>query len=384
MLKINKSYVIFSIAAGITAFAVGGPYPYLLFYSFLMMLVFALIHLAITRRCFSIEVDFKKDYYSTGDQGECITKINLDLAFPIPYLKIDGEAMRHSDNSFTGEMINLTADENKWIRNNIVFTKRGIYNLGRVEAYVTDIFNIFTYVKKLDKNIDIKVYPKIYRIRDIDKGGRDIFLEKADKNSTNEEQSIIKDVRKYRLGDSLKKVHWKISAKLGELYVKNTETISGEQYMVLVDMNKENYDYGDGLVEEQLIELTASILNHLSKREIDVDVFLNKKLMSVNSIKCSQDFEDFMDFIVLQKSDGEMKMSEFMHQLIHNFHRSHKILLIVPAMDDNITENILSLSNSGYDLAVFYCIEDNKAEQNKAKLEKMLIGCMSMKKMIID
>ncbi|MDP4088344.1 MAG: DUF58 domain-containing protein [Bacillota bacterium] len=384
MLKVNKLYLVLSVLVGIMALSIGGPYPYLVFYIFLLTIFLALFHIIITRHCFDVDIDFKRDYYSTGDQGECITKINLNLAFPIPYLKIDGEAMRYSDSSYSGEMINLTADENKWIRCNIVFRKRGVYHLGRVEAHVTDIFNIVTYVRKIDKNVDIKVYPRLYSIKDIDKGGRDIFLEKVDINSTNEEQSVIKDVRKYRVGDNLKKIHWKISAKFNELYVKNTETISGEQYVVLVDMNKKNYDFSGGLVEEQLIGMAVSIIDNLSRKELDVDVYLNKKVISLNRITCRQDFENFIDFMVLQISDGEQKMTEFMHQLIHNFHRSHKILLVIPVLDDNITDNILSLKDSGYDLAVSFCMEDAKAFDNKARLERMMIGCMSLREMITD
>ncbi len=382
MLKISKLYLLICVISGTTAVLIGGTFPYLLFYSFVGMLILAFINLAITKSCFNIEVDFKRDYYSTGDTGECITKINLNLLFPIPYLKIRSEAMKYSGNTYDSQIINLTADENKWIRSNIIFRKRGIYNLGRVDAYVTDIFNILTYIKKFDKDINIKVYPRIYNLRNLERGGSDIFLEKSDKNSTNEEQWLVKDVRKYRMGDSLKKIHWKISAKMNELYVKNTETISGEQYVVLVDMNKKNYDFPNMFIEEEIIEFTASMLNHLYKKEIDVDVYFNKKIMHMISIQCKQDFDAFMDFIVQQKSDGDVEITEFVHQLIYRFHRSHKIVLVVAALDDSLTENVLALKNSGYDLTVYYSTDKEETLRNRRKLETMLVECRTMKEMI--
>jgi uncharacterized protein (DUF58 family) len=382
MLKVNKNYAALVLIMVFLVLLIGGDFLYLALYTSLVTLIFSFAYILIAKNFLQFEVVFKRDYYSTGDSGESIMKINYDFPFPIPYLTIKSEAIKYGEDGLTGEITNMNSDENKWIKSKIVFRKRGLYYIGKAEVQISDIFKIFTYIKQEDKNINVKVYPKVHKIGHIDVGGKDIFLEKYDKHSTNEDQSIIKDVRKYKLGDSLKKVHWKISAKLNDLYVKNTETISGEQYVVLVDMNKENYTYGDGTVEENVVELTASILEYLSKREINADVYFNKKNMSIKQIMNQQTFNEFMDFIVTEESDGELSMQEFIYSIINRIHRSNKMLLVLPALKASTVENTLALREKGFDISVFYCVESDINKEYKSKLQRVGISCIGIREIM--
>ena len=382
MLKLNKYYLFSLIALATLTVLVGGHYLYLSFFMLIFMFMFSFIYILIAKNFIETEIVFKRDYYCTGDESQCITKINFDFAFPVPFLKIYSEAMKYSIGELKGEVTNMTADENKWIKSKILFNKRGLYNIGKYQIEISDIFKIFTYVKKEDRNINIKVYPRIYKIDSIANGGKDIFLEKYDKHSTNEEQSIIRDVRKYRMGDSLKKVHWKISAKLGDLYVKNTETISGEQYVVLVDMNKNNYAYEESLIEERVVEFAASVVNYLSAREINADVYLNKKNIEVKQVTDRQSFNEFMEYIIMEKSDGELSMQEFIYSMLSRIHRSNKLLLVLPELSKSIVESVISLKDNGYDIAVFCCIKNFDGEEQMEKLQRVGISCMELQDIV--
>ncbi|WP_139904311.1 DUF58 domain-containing protein [Clostridium thermarum] len=375
MIRVNKYYAVLMLTMMGLVLLIGGDFLYLAFYTALIITFFSLAYILIVKYALKFQVEFKRDYYSTGDSCESIIKLNFDFLLPIPYLKVKSDILKYSEGEHTGEVTNMNYDEDKWIKRKITFNKRGLYYIGKAYIEVSDIFKIFTYIKHEDKNINVKVYPKIYKIDYIDIGGKDIFLEKYDKHSTNEDQSIIKDVRKYRLGDSLKKVHWKISAKLGELYVKNTETISGEQYVVLVDMNKENYNYEDVFVEERVVELASSILHYLSEREINADVYFNKKNMMVKQVMNKQTFDEFMDFIVTEKSDGELCIQEFIYSIISRIHRSNKMLLVLPDLKANIVENTLALRDMGFDVSVFYCVETGNNEEYRCRLQMAGISC---------
>ena len=68
-----------------------------------------------------------------------------------------------------------------------------------------------------------------------------------------ENSIFIKDIRKYKIGDSLKRIHWKVSAKYGELYTKNYEMYSNEEYNIFLDMNNEIYKQENGDIIEEYI-----------------------------------------------------------------------------------------------------------------------------------
>lgn len=72
---------------------------------------------------------------------------------------------------------------------------------------------------------------------------------------------LFRSLRDYRVGDSLRQVHWKSSAKRGTLMIKETETEEAmHQVHLVLDPS------GDDEVVEQVFSVAASILNHLETR----------------------------------------------------------------------------------------------------------------------
>lgn len=67
----------------------------------------------------------------------------------------------------------------------------------------------------------------------------------------------------YQPGDSVKQIHWKLSSKLDELYIKQLETTTGQQFVLAVDATHigENIQLYDKLIEETANQLFSSVLN---------------------------------------------------------------------------------------------------------------------------
>lgn len=67
----------------------------------------------------------------------------------------------------------------------------------------------------------------------------------------------------YQPGDSVKQIHWKLSSKLDELYVKQLETTTGQQFILAVDTTQLGDDIKlyDKLIEETASQLFGSIIN---------------------------------------------------------------------------------------------------------------------------
>ncbi|WP_010294285.1 DUF58 domain-containing protein [Clostridium senegalense] len=64
-------------------------------------------------------------------------------------------------------------------------------------------------------------------------------LENLSKKIINvKERDIVRDVREYRVGDNVKNIHWKLSAKQNRLYVKNYEKLTGRKANIIVNMEK--------------------------------------------------------------------------------------------------------------------------------------------------
>jgi uncharacterized protein (DUF58 family) len=208
-------------------------------------------------------------------------------------------------------------------------------------------------------------------------GGKDIYLEAHDKNCNNEDSFSIRDVRKYRTGDSLKKVHWKLSAKYGELYVKNSETISGEEAVVFIDMNKNNYSFDElGITEEKVVDMTLSIISLMRQREVKTNLFINAANSENVQIVNKENFDSLIEYMLTLRSDSENKIEDFLQRNIYKLHKVNKIIIVLAVLYDEFINNVIDLKMKGYLISVIYCYKNAYNDEKEKMLSKWGIECV--------
>ena len=99
------------------------------------------------------------------------------------------------------------------------------------------------------------------------------------------------------------------SSKQDDLYVKNLDTISGEEIVLFVDMNSKTNSIDDFCaVEEDVIDFSASIMSQLVGRGLSIKVFLNASHGRYFELADRPGFNKLMDFLLSQKSDGTAEL----------------------------------------------------------------------------
>jgi len=83
------------------------------------------------------------------------------------------------------------------------------------------------------------------------------------RKASHEDYSSVTDVRKYEFSDSIKRIHWKLSAKKNELLVKNYDHSNTMVTAILLD-NRESFDdiKNPAALEDALIETAVSICKY--------------------------------------------------------------------------------------------------------------------------
>lgn len=367
------------ISSALFAFFEGGNLPYLLFYCATIIFAVGYIYMSIQKRFTDAEVIFKETVRQAGDEGECLIIVKCDSNLPLPYVEVSSGAYSQSRDVYSGDLVSVSAEENAWIRLKVEFRCRGIYDFGSLRLKSYDLFHVFSYDINLDCSIKVKVYPKIHSIVKINAGGKDIYQKSLSLRSNIEDVYTLKDVRKYRMGDSLKRIHWKVSAKYGDLFVKESDNISGEEYTLFLDMNKNNYFLDDnGSIEENMVELCASIVKNLLLKGIDSNILLNSRHPQNFKVSSSLGFESFMSSMIEQKSDGEKDFSSFIYENLQNLQKINGIALITGTIDGKLLRTAAEIKNNGYPAAVFYCDSDPDSCGNAASLSSMGINCLSL------
>jgi uncharacterized protein (DUF58 family) len=368
-IKINKLFIVLTFLSLLFALLQGGLLPYLLFYSLFFLFIISFFYIYIISKTLYVKVDAEQSYFSAGDNTECTTEINCTMTIPIPYVEVK--------NSDSDEVVTLTMNENTWINKKINFHSRGIYDVGTVYLKAFDVLNIVSFYKKEDLSTKLKVYPKVYQINSLSGGGKDVFINTFDKTVSNEDQFTIKDVRKYRNGDSLKKVHWKLSAKHNELYVKNADTISGEELILFMDMNKNNYSYDMlGKAEEAVVDISMSIIHYMIQRDMNLNIFINSDSLTSYKVYVKEDFNSLMELMVNMKSNGSLDLSTFMKEQCYKLPKVNKLVIVTAALNETLSNNLISYKKQGYNLSVFFYLKDTEAESHKNILKSWGIDCI--------
>lgn len=383
MMSFKKTFVILIILSFLLGLAYGGVLFYYLFYSMLFTLIATSVYIAIINYYIKIEIIFEADYLYAGDTADCTTILRCDVNLPVPYIEIRSAVFETAFTEYKAQLVSLTAEESQWIKNSIIFHKRGLYNLGKVNLKIRDVFNVIELRKNINTKDYVKVYPRIYNMASLMPGGKDIFRDSIDFRGNNEDQFTIKDVRKYREGDSLKKIHWKLSARYGELYVKNFENISGEETIIFVDLNKKNNDYDIyGVYEEKVVDMAISLINMMRKKDIGTKVYVNSKIPREFNILCKEDFNSLLEYFISQESDSELDFSEYIQENYYKIHRVNKLVAVTSKIDKKVVNNIIGIKNSGYSIALYYSLEEKNDIGLAEELRTRDIECLGFQELI--
>ncbi len=245
---------------------------------------------------------------------------------------------------------------------------KGVYKMGYVEAEFGDILGIFKWKKVFDEEIYLSVYPKVHLLKQLDIPLRQQFGTIAVKHNAYEDQASTRDIRKYNIGDSFKKMHWKVTAHKGDFFVRNAELNASADLNVFLDL----YDYGfpEDLasdIEEKGAECAASIIRYALFHSMTVN-FTAKGDMAANlTAKRVDRFEQFLDAISRLSAKGDIPISDLVKKEARKLDWDATVIVISPCIEKTATEAYLSLKASGIEFVIIYLCGDK--EENNESIE---------------
>lgn len=383
MFKINKIYIIILAAAFAFAYMEGGALPYTIFYAVLFIFIIGIFDSLLHCKDLNININCDKTSYNTGQSATFNMVVENNCVIPVSFLIIKNESLKEFDSKYMDQCISLKVNETRWIKADEMFLKRGIYRFGNMTCTFKDIFSILQITKKISQDRNVKIYPRIYKIKGLKSIGNENFDALINKKGNIEDMSTIDDIRKYRFGDSLKRIHWKVSAKHGELYTRNFDTATGEECKSILDMNRISYQMDDGeIYEEKLVELYCSVLQYMSRKGIRTKAYINNAENTSFDIFSSNDIEMIKEYFLYNKSEGSGIFSNFIETCISDMDKSSSICIFVPRITEKLKNKLLELKYSGYNIMLFYIIDNEENMKQIARLKNSGIESLNFNELI--
>jgi uncharacterized protein (DUF58 family) len=318
---------------------VGGIMPYFLLYILLLAFLVPLVHSLIILKKIKGNIRIPKGTLYAGNRIILDYQINNNSRFYIPHMEIQS----HISKQLTGidsPKVNtsLNPKESFTHRETLVLKRRGYYELGEIEVNIQDVFGIYKLKRKIRSKTSLLVYPETvdlssFIITAVEQSGELLVEDPAF-----QDRSRISSLRNYREGDSVKSIHWKLSAKLDHLVIKDYENRGDTHVAIFIDNYQKLFSKDiDRRLEDKAAEVALSIVNYYISQNIPVSfqTQYEEELVHIEGQQKSH-IKPFMDFLARFKGNGAMDFNSFLNPKIDIITKDTTVIIITPNLDKSM------------------------------------------------
>lgn len=213
----------------------------------------------------------------------------------------------------------------------VTFQKCGCYQLHLIQVECFDYLHFFHFEKSVTLQKEIVIHPKTANDITFDSAafgeGFDEFEETDAKGLVS---SNVTDIREYIPGDRLQRIHWKLSAKIKKLMVKENEQTSSNQFTILVELFLPS---PESPILEQSLSHACSIAYELLKQG---------ETFFFCYYSCFE--EDFTKHLIHSKEDFEQALLNCFYQIPY---KDENFALELLQKTDLLKGTILHISDKG-------------------------------------
>lgn len=158
------------------------------------------------------------------------------LAFPFIDAKVSipqSNSVRCTDRSVRLSMAPLSSYH---MKNTVSFRFRGTYDIGVRCFYVYDFFRMFRVRIPISNMTTVYVLPRRLSLDDTLAQAVSDSTVRTVKSPLVVDKLEVSDIRDYRMGDSLKSIHWKLSSKSETFVVKDYNTGTSNETVIFCDL----------------------------------------------------------------------------------------------------------------------------------------------------
>jgi uncharacterized protein (DUF58 family) len=192
----------------------------------------------------------------------------LRLSDTVPTDLTAGAAFRQVVSLLPRERLNLSYT--------LTGRRRGYYQIGPFGTVGGDLLGTATYQAQRTDQDFVIVYPKIVALRDLGFPSQSPFGILPSRDRIFEDPTRIQGVREYQPGDSLRRMDWKTSARVGTLQVRRYEPAISLETAIFLNLDAAAYPRRERYMATELgIVIAASVAVHVVEKRQAVSLATN-------------------------------------------------------------------------------------------------------------
>jgi uncharacterized protein (DUF58 family) len=231
--------------------------------------------------------------------------------------------------------------------------RRGLYTIGPVRATTSDLFGLFRHSRTFGTPQHVLVYPRGVELTSFAVPSAHLPGEGRFRRPTYTITPNASAVREYLPGDSLNRIHWRSSARVGELMVKLFELDPASDIWVVLDLQGTvQAGEGDDGTEEQAVRVAASISRYflLANRTVGF-LALGARFHVEEPERGLSQYTRILEALAVARAEGDVPLADLLNRESRRFGRHTTVVVITPSVDESWVVSLQMLGGRGVKLA---------------------------------
>jgi len=366
MWKNRLTYVLVTIVLFLFIYLQEHRMTYMAFYAVLIMPILSYLIGLFSRRYFSISEKLSSNFITKGEDVIYTVMTRNRSFLPCSFARIRLEACEVGlDIQSREKYFSSLPYKNHEFAFQINGIYRGEYMIGIKDITFYDFLGLFQFKLSPNELQPLLITPRIIAISDLsldtatgDDGSSRSYIQ-------GEDYSNIAELREFQPTDSYRQIHWKVSAKKGELISKTFHEEQRHAATFFIDNVRLNQDLRVAIeAEDKMMEMVVSAMSYCHRAGYPISM----EIMNGKHVNFTTDFAHLYQEASKLKFGGSSDFNILLNNYL-NSEQDSMNLFVFPMVVNDVLFNILkSLVFIGNHVTIFLFKDVSKQMTSKLKM----------------
>lgn len=350
--RILSLVILILLVSMFTAFGTGFWLLFRLVYIIAIAVPLAWLLVWWNTRDIEADVDRKTARAQVGQEAQEVIEVRNRSFLPKVWLEVEDPSDLPGHRSKRVVIIPPRRSRN-WIVNTQL-RRRGLFDWGPLRITASDPFGIFRRTRLIGGQQQILVYPPVVELPHFQAPPANLPGEGRFRRRTHYVTPNASGVREYAPGDAFNRIHWKSTARTGEMMVKTFELDPASDIWVILDLERRvNAGHDDESTEEYGVRVAASVARHyiIENRPVGMITF-GRDLRTLEPERGQQQLTRILESLATANAVGDAPLGNLLMEEQRRFGRHTTLVVITSSTDDSWLTAIQSLTQRGVRAAV--------------------------------
>jgi uncharacterized protein (DUF58 family) len=336
------------------AYITGIRLAYSLLYALVLLFVISYLWSRLAADNLVVERSSPEGQYQVGDHFEEHFTIENRSWIPMPLIELTDFSNIPGYNP--GRVFSLKGRRTRRWTSRGQFKQRGLFTFGPIELRHGDPFGLFARTLRVAGSRSVVVYPVVRPLGALDALAASTAGDEQLRGRVLDIPPNATTIREYVPTDSVKRIHWASSARLGRLMSRSFETREGGDAWIVLDLQAlVHVGEAPESTLEYAMSLAASITDAALRRGSAIGLVSNDSRLSViEAARGDQQRKKLFEHFTLAQADGTVPLATLLTSQRHQWRHRGGLIVITPSGDEHWPEALLDLGVRGHRSLVIY------------------------------